>query len=138
MKTKISLVLFTLIFVSNVCLASNVETYIEAEKTINTREITPTNFAKRLKKTNSYNSPSYKINSYSNYAQNPMLNATMNGMMNSIMMGQGVMDTSFSAATMQKQQEEYVKQQIEYSKQNGDDVEVIQQQPMEDNSDNWF
>lgn len=112
-----------------------------AEK-INCKQIAPTNFSNQLKKSSGYKIPNYNMPASSNMSQDPMVNAMMGGMMNSMMMGQGVMDNTYSNMTIQRQQQEYVKQQMEYAGNNDSRDEASngtqrKEQP-ETNENGWF
>lgn len=95
-----------------------------ADKNLNYSAITPTAFSTQLKKSPTYNAPTYNMPYYSNYIQsNPILNAEMNGLVNSMTMGTGC--SSFAPEMLNRQQEEYTRQQM----QRVDKEDIEQQEP---------
>lgn len=112
---KIILSVFVFLSTVSVCYADNVTVQGGVQKTINCQEIKSTDFAKQLKKVSTYKTPSYNLRSsdYSTSMEGMMMNSMMGGMMNAMTMG--VVDNSYSADLVKKQQMEYAKQQAEYA-----------------------
>lgn len=124
--------IFKIILVSFVFLGITSASYADAthlngsvEKTINVQGIKSTNFSNRLKMTPAYSSSNYGSRSYksSSYTDGldgmdgALINATMGGMMNTLMMDQGgIPNNAYSNELMRKQQIEYAKQQAEQIK----------------------
>ena len=115
---KTILIVFMFLGMTSACNADSVPSQLESDVKLNYKNITPTSFSTQLKKSTSYNVPSYNSPRYnlnsSGLIQDPVLNATMNGLMNYMTLGAD--NNSYSNEMLKKQQEEeYIRQQVKYT-----------------------